>query len=176
MRRENVAVADVAHFAELRYVRQSYELEVALQMGPLTRDAIDAAAAEFHRQHERVYGFCLPNAAVELVTLRTVHTAHLAKPELSQGASVGAGGTVNPIGSRDAYFEETGRYEPVPIFDRTSLGIGQEVEGPAILEQPDTTTVVYPGQSIRVDEAGNVILTVGSSPESERVREVGDVA
>jgi N-methylhydantoinase A/oxoprolinase/acetone carboxylase beta subunit len=170
MRREGVASAEVAHFAELRYVRQSYELEVPLPTGPLTRGAIDAAAAELHRQHERVYGFCLPNAVVELVTLRTVHTARLVKPELSQMAAAGAARAADPVGSRAAYFEEAGRHEPVPVYDRTSLGIGQEIVGPAILEQRDTTTVVYPGQSVRVDQTANLILTTGTAVESANGR------
>jgi N-methylhydantoinase A len=60
-----------------------------------------------------------------------------------------------------AYFPEIGEPRPTPIHDRAALRPGHEVPGPAIVEQADTTTVVYPGQRGRVDGHGNLILEVG---------------
>lgn len=178
MQREEAPNVAISHMAELRYVRQSYELEVALPAGALTPEALATAAQDFHKLHERVYGFALPASPVELVTLRTVHTAHLVKPTLLGGLR-GASAPAEPVGTRSAYFEEIGAYEPVPIYARTSLKIDQEIQGPAILEQADTTTVVCPGQSIRLDENGNVLLTVGDMLQPAAAvgaREVADVS
>jgi N-methylhydantoinase A/oxoprolinase/acetone carboxylase beta subunit len=156
---EGMDGVEVRHFAELRYVRQSYELEVPLPSGPLTSERLAEAAEAFHAQHEQVYGFALPGRPVELVTLRAVHTARL--PALSLDGGLPGGPPSEPTASRRAYFEEIRAYEPVPIYLRAKLTEDQEIVGPAIVEQPDTTTVVYPGQTLRVDRTGNLIITMG---------------
>ena len=64
-----------------------------------------------------------------------------------------------PIARRRAFFGETGEYADTAVYARGSLSVGARVPGPAILDQEDTTTVVYPGQVARVHESGSVILT-----------------
>ena len=64
-------------------------------------------------------------------------------------------------GSRPAYFDEYQAYCDTPVYARRCLPMGAQLRGPAILEQPDTTTVVYPGQHCQVDSAGNLVITVG---------------
>jgi N-methylhydantoinase A len=155
---EGMANVEVTHLAELRYARQSYELEVRLPSGPVTAEVLAGAAAAYHAQHEQLYGFALPHRAVELVTVRAVHTARL--PALASGGELFAGRPAEPVTGRKVYFEEAGAYEQTPIYQRAALVRDQELAGPAIVEQPDTTTVIYPGQQGRVDEAGNLIITI----------------
>jgi N-methylhydantoinase A/oxoprolinase/acetone carboxylase beta subunit len=177
---EGVEAVAVAHFVELRYVRQSYELEVALPPGSLTPELLDRAVVDFHARHEQVYGFALPHRPVELVTVRAVHAAAL--PPVTVGAALPAGPPADPVARRTAYFEEGGAYEPTPIYRRSALVRDQAIVGPAIVEQPDTTTVVYPGQTLRVDGAGTLIVagaaagpTGPAAAPAARLREAIDV-
>jgi len=173
MASEGADRVEVAHFAELRYVKQSYELEVPLPAGPVTPEALAHAAERFHAVHDQVYGFALPHRAVELVTLRAVHTAHL--PELALDAGPTGVTPAELIAERGVYFEEIGSYEPTPIYLRSTLARDQEIVGPAIVEQPDTTTVVYPGQTLRVDRTGNLIIAVAVNESAPAARESIDV-
>jgi len=146
----------VERFADLRYVGQSYELEVPL---PLALDDTTSAraVADFHALHRQVYGHSRPQQPVEFVNIRTVHHAPLAPPAL----------TVNPGGGsldeackdrRPAYFDDYHAYHETPVYDRYRLPIDVPLPGPAIVEQADTTTVIYPQQVARVDAAGNLII------------------
>jgi N-methylhydantoinase A len=149
-------VVRVARAADLRYVGQSYELEVALPL-PLTAASIQQAVADFHTAHQQVYGHSRPTQAVEFVNIRSVHSAPLPRPHLLPGA------TSTRLedackGSRPAYFDEYQAYQDTPVYARAQLPVDVEFVGPAIIEQPDTTTVVYPEQRCRVDAAGNLLI------------------
>ena len=170
---EGAGQIEMTHLAELRYVKQSYELEVTLPPGTITDESLAQAARDFHVLHEQVYGFSLAHRAVELVTLRSVHTARL--PALAIAAALPKGAPSGPTAMRDVYFEEIGAYEPTPIYRRATLVRDQEIVGPAIVEQPDTTTVVYPGQTLRVDQTGNLMIAVRASEPSTLAREAIDV-
>ena len=61
-------------------------------------------------------------------------------------------------GIREAYFDEYRGHVSIPIYERGRLPVGHGTEGPAIIEQPDTTTVIYPQQTFYVDTVGNVII------------------
>jgi N-methylhydantoinase A/oxoprolinase/acetone carboxylase beta subunit len=160
---EGMPHVEISHLAELRYLKQSYELEVPLPPGETTIETLAQAASAFHARHEQVYGFALQGRPVELVTLRSVHAARL--PTLTPGGGLPEGPPARPTTTRRIYFEEAGAYELTLIYLRSTLVAGQIIDGPAIVEQPDTTTVVYPGQTLRVDEAGNLVIRL---PVAER--------
>ena len=145
--------------AEVRYVGQSYELEVPID-GPLDAAVIGRIEAAFHTQHERVYGHSNPGSAVEIVNLRAVFVAPLSKPLLSRERPEGDVRSAQ-TGVRRAYF---GRYVGVmetTIYARERLPVGGTILGPAIVEQADSTVVIYPGHQGRLDRAGNLIVTYG---------------
>jgi N-methylhydantoinase A len=160
MQRDRVPsdTVQVAHYADLRYIGQSYELEVPL---PLALDAAGVAQAvtAFHAIHQQVYGHSRPTHAVEFVNVRTVHSAPLPRPRVAARAT--SGDLDQALrGSRQAYFDEYQAYHDTPIYMRHRLPSGVRFDGPAIVEQPDTTTVLYPGQRCRVDAAGNLLIEV----------------
>jgi len=148
-------LVQVNHTADLRYVGQSYELEVPL---PESLDATCGAqaVAAFHAAHQQVYGHNRPTHAVEFVNLRSVHSAPLPRPQLTVPAPDGSLEAACK-GMRPAYFDEYQVYHDTPIYQRDLLPLGAQFNGPAIVEQPDTTTVVYPGFTCRVDKAGNLL-------------------
>jgi N-methylhydantoinase A/oxoprolinase/acetone carboxylase beta subunit len=158
MQRDRVPPPDVqiAHAADLRYIGQSYELEVPLPVTLGTAN-VTQAVADFHAIHRQVYGHSRPTHPVEFVNLRSVHSAPLPRPHLAPpptGSSLEAA----LKGSRPAYFDEYQAYRDTPVYQRDRLPIGAQFAGPAIIEQPDTTTVVYPGFLCQADAAGNVLL------------------
>jgi N-methylhydantoinase A len=160
MQRDHVPLelVQVNHAADLRYVGQSYELEVPL---PKSLDATCGAqaVAAFHAAHQQVYGHNHPTHAVEFVNLRSVHSAPLPRPQLTVPAPSGSLEAACK-GRRPAYFDEYQAYRDTPIYQRDLLPLGAQFGGPAIVEQPDTTTVVYPGFTCQVDDAGNLLLTL----------------
>jgi N-methylhydantoinase A len=160
MQRDHVPpdLVHITHAADLRYIGQSYELEVPLP-GILDATCGAQAVAAFHAAHRQVYGHSRPTHPVEFVNLRSVHSAPLPRPQLTVQAP---GGSLEAAykGTRPAYFDEYQAYRDTPTYQRDLLPLGAQFDGPAIVEQPDTTTVVYPDFTCRVDDAGNLLLTL----------------
>jgi N-methylhydantoinase A len=111
-------------------------------------------AAAFHASHDRVYGYARAGQAVEFVNFRAVHTYHLPPPRIVPPARTRSRLDAARVGERPVHF--AGRFEPTPVYARPRLPLGVEVAGPAIVEQPDTTTVVPPGWTARVEDGGNL--------------------
>tara|TARA_B100000686_G_scaffold83982_1_gene90744 strand:+ start:1403 stop:3466 length:2064 start_codon:yes stop_codon:yes gene_type:complete len=150
--------------ADLRYLGQSYELNVAFN-GDVSADVIPRLVDGFHIKHKQVYGQHSTEATVEFVNLRAVHSYPLPKPKPVTPAG-GSSWTDAKVGTRRAYFfPEFPSGIGVGVYDRTLLPQGKEVRGPLIIDQSDTTTVIYPGQSCRVDRFGNIVVT---SPATHR--------
>jgi N-methylhydantoinase A len=155
MREEGVPAREVnvAYAADMRYVGQAYELEVALT-APVTPDRVPDIVAAFHAVHERVYGYARTQQPVEFVNFRAVHTFPLPRPVLTPATRDGSLHAAL-IGERRAYFD---RFVSTAIYERARLPLGARLAGPAIVEQPDTTTVIPPGVVALVDDAGNLRL------------------
>jgi len=180
--REGVADEDTRFIkqADMRYVGQSYELTVPLQEkdldtpshsraggNPLTvpiqekdldAKALDEILAEFHQEHERSYGFKAEEEPVEFVALRLSAVGVIPKPQLRK-VNPADDTTTNALKeTRPVYFAETNGRVNCPIFDRYKLRSGDEITGPAIIEEVDSTTVIHPGYRATVDEFGNIFL------------------
>lgn len=167
MRVEGVPPGGVSiqRYAEMRYVGQSYELSVSLLDGPVTDDALAELRRRFHEVHDRYYGHHSEQSEVEFVGVRGVHVYTLPAPAVA--AVEAARVSTPPSGTRRMYFAERG-YAEAPVYDRFALPVGGVVAGPAILDQPDTTTVVYPGQTARVHAGGSIVITREARPDPDR--------
>jgi N-methylhydantoinase A len=150
--------ATATRFADMRYIGQGYTLEVPVPL-ELDDDAVAGVIDEFHAIHLRVYNHAHPGAATEFVNLRVVQEWALPRPDLRPAAAA-QGGTAPS--SRRAYFEELGGYVDTPIYTRGALEAGQDIEGPAIVEQSDTTLVIYPKRRAILNEAGALVVTVNA--------------
>jgi N-methylhydantoinase A len=159
MRAEQVppGQALVSRFADMRYVGQSYTLEVDVPAS-LDETALAACVDRFHQVHERVYGHARPNAPVELLNARVVQAWRLPFADFVD-PDPGPAGDRDIASSRPAYFEELGGYVETPVYQRTKIRRGNEIVGPAIVEQVDTTIVIYPRHTAVPDDAGNIIVT-----------------
>ncbi len=138
---------------DLRYAGQGYELTILLPEGTFAGDAIRAA---FDRLHEERFGHAAPNQPVELVSYRCQAIGlvpHPAHPQLA--ALRGMPDSRARLGERRAWFDG---WVDTPVYDRERLGACDELSGPAVLEQYDSTIVVPPVFRLRCDTSGNVVL------------------
>jgi N-methylhydantoinase A len=143
----------VRYFADVCYAGQGYHLEVPIE--PDAAEPFRALTAAFYAAHDRTYGYA-PQAPIRLVNLRSVHTA-AGLEKLQEDEWTPADG--------DALIRRTGillpeRRAPVEaaVYDRAAMKAGDAFEGPAIVEQDDTTTLITPGWRGRVDSHGNLVL------------------
>ena len=143
--------------ADMRYVGQNYELSVELPSRFLTAEDVPVVLEAFHKAHDFAYGYAAEGEPVQVVTLRLEATGIVPKP-LPQRVPPGASIEDARIGTRYAYLPENGGWGAVPLYDRSRLGAGLCLPGPAIVEQMDSTVLVLPGQRADVDDYGNVIL------------------
>jgi len=147
----------VDRFADIRYARQAYELSVPVKGGTLGAEDISAVAESFHERHERNYGYARRGEGVEFVNMRVVALGKLPDMRLSEEVSTAAQ-TPEPIGERDVSFEVAARVR-TPIYHRDQLVPGREISGPAVVEQLDSTTLVFPEYRAAADRFGNLIIT-----------------
>jgi N-methylhydantoinase A len=150
--------SDLQRHADVRYVGQNYELTVSIGEERLTTVGLEALVAEFHAAHERAYGFASPAEPVQIVTLRIEARGPIEPFRPFEVAEIAAGTAPDAIDLRSTYFQELGTWIDCPTFDRGQLCAGHVLNGPAIIEQMDTTTMVLPGQRATVDRLGNLII------------------
>jgi N-methylhydantoinase A len=144
--------------ADLRYAHQSFELTCPLPAGQVTYALVQDLVAAFHREHRRLYSYDLPNAPVELVNLRVTAIGLLPKLQ-PQMVSASASNLEDAVAAvRPVYFDQMRGFVETPCYTRARLGPGMTFEGPAIVDQDDTTTVIFPNFHARVDPVGNLIL------------------
>ncbi len=146
------APVTIRRFADVCYVGQAYTLEIELHAD--AADLLERLKADFYTAHDRIYGYA-PKVPVKLVNLRSVHSvAGLAG--IDDGAWEPSSG---PIEKRSVViWVGDGRTVEAKVLDRTAMPAGFAFKGPAIIEQPDTTTLVTPGWRGRIDSAGIMIL------------------
>ena len=149
--------------AKMRYARQNFELSV-----PLPAKAVDAARFDpgtllemveaFHNQHTKSYGYAHRDAQVQMVEFQLSAAATVDKPVLPEVPAGGAQPVASALlGHRLVDFDESGPVES-PVYDRVLLRAGNVLNGPAIVEQLDTTTVITPSAVARVDRFGNLVI------------------
>ncbi len=146
---------------DMRYIGQNFELNVTVddtRGGGLELPDLDEVRALFGKAHEMNYGFSNPEAPTEIVNFRLVaRIGHdLPPPPRGMGNSNIAPA---PTGERKVVFDDDAAVD-TPVYDRDMLVAGHEIKGPAVIEQLDATTLIYPGDSVTVDAALNLFIEV----------------
>ncbi|MFZ0667636.1 MAG: hydantoinase/oxoprolinase family protein [Acidimicrobiales bacterium] len=145
----------------LRFFRQINEIQI--EIGPDVGDAdlVDSAISTFRSEYERLVGrgTAASSADVELVNLTVEAVLSLASPEVGTKAERAQG---VQVGSRKAWFR--GQFVECPVYDVEHLAAGATVEGPAFVDLPTTTLVVYDDQSATIDALGHIRLDLGDAP------------
>jgi N-methylhydantoinase A len=138
----------LSRVADCRYAGQSHELRIPLE-------AQSDAAAELDAAHERAYGYAMPDEPVDVVTLRVI-AEHA--PLLEQAPTRWDLGEAGPPRTRALVLD--GATVTATVLDRAGLVPGDEIRGPALVEQPDTTVLLRAGDVAHVDGAGNLVVEV----------------
>lgn len=146
--------------ADLRYKGQGYELKVPVAAAAVSAQTVADIRVAFDAAHEEEFGHAFPALELELVTLRV--TAIGVLDHITQAAP-----SREPLGppearAGDVWFALEGRTQRVPtrILDRDRMPVGDAIEGPAIIVQLDSTTIVPPGARVRRDDVDNLLITV----------------
>lgn len=152
------AARQIVRTADIRYVGQNYELSVELPDGPVTAATFEALRSGFEAAHLRRYGFAPKGEAIQLVTFRVEAVGVTPKASFAAYDDAGADASGAIVGSRDVWMPEAKGWVTCPVYDRGALKAGNTFRGPAIVEQMDTTTVMLPAMTAKVDRFLNLVL------------------
>jgi len=157
------SVADFSYLADLRYVGQEHTIAIAVRDPAMLTGDFSELRSAFDTEHDQRYGQAAPDERLEVVNVRLVVTAAradtLAERWLSEQWTPEA-----PVADqwRDVIFTDPARPLRTRIVWRPSLAAGTRIEGPAVIEEPNATTLIHPGDTATVSDAGHLIIDVKS--------------
>ena len=155
------AKVTVAYAADMRYVGQEHPVTVDLTESVMKKGDRQAIKALFDAVHLRRYGTCAPKEAAEIVSLRATVSGIMKKPPLETIAKGSAQALKSAqTGSRSVYFAELNKSVMTPTYQRDALKAGNRLVGPALVEEYASITVVLPGDRLRVDVYGNLVIDI----------------
>lgn len=142
---------------DMRFVGQEYTITIPVDQEWIGDPALlfEALSQRFVATHLRLFGHGEQGAPLEVVVLRVRSVGKVSKPAFP---CVEKGEAVEPIALRRTFFRARGDYVDTPVFERARLPAGQKIEGPAIIEEWSTTTLVPPGWTGSIDRSGNLLL------------------
>ncbi len=146
----------VVKSADIRYIGQEHTVRTAVPSGNLKGEDIGIIRENFETLHEQYYAFKLPKAAIEFVNFNVTAFGRVKKSEIKPYKILGC--PEDAIRCRNVVdYDEDGKLD-VPVYMREKLGNGSSINGPAIIEEETSVTVLYPDQKLYVDEFGNLII------------------
>jgi N-methylhydantoinase A len=147
--------------ADMRYVGQGFEVNVPISSTEFTEENRHRFKSGFEKCYQGIYQRLCDDIAIEGVNWRLTATGpHPDIRSIKWRSAVAPRGNALK-GTRKAYLPETGTFVEMPVYDRYQLEAGSEIEGPAIVEERESTFVINGPGSARIDEYGNIILTIG---------------
>jgi N-methylhydantoinase A len=141
---------------DMRYYRQGYEIPVDIDPALLAGDGTTVLAERFDRLHEQFYGFKMEGTTCEIVNLRAVGYGRMPHPTLPEAEPAGADASAAVVDEHEVYFQ--GAWLPTKIYDRAKLEPGHRIEGPAIVTEFDSTTVILADHTAEVDRYFNLVI------------------
>ena len=169
MEADGISSADilVERWCDMRYRGQAYEVGVRVTADAAGAADVPALARRFHDEHRRLFGTAAEDEPVELVTFRVLGTGRVRKaglPRLPEGGRAAA-----QKGERAVRLRPGRPAAPCPVFERAMLPAGTRLHGPAIIEEPGATVVLFDGHGAEVDGHGNILIAVPPPPAGGRV-------
>ena len=144
----------------MRYMGQNYEEEIPIPGGPITTDSARDVLESFHQHYEQIYGYRIADEIIEMVQFNVTVIGKTDNPRFPEIQSRPDG---EPVGTRSILFD--GQYvADCPIYDREDLAPNQKIEGPAIIEELDSTTFLRPADSLTVTRDGTAVVRIDSTP------------
>lgn len=164
----------IQHFysLDMRYIKQYHEVNVEVTKGEIEKGDIDSIASKFHPEHNRLYGYSLKEerTPIELINLRLLSVGETDKPKFKQEKFAHQ----DPSGAlkkkRKVYLPLEKAFQEVSVYDGHRLSCGNKVEGPAIIEQVNTTTFVTPEYNVLCDQYGSYTMYLKTKEEEIKKR------
>ena len=144
---------------DMRYAGQNYELEIELPNGPLRHESLEILASQFRAVHKRIFGFAPRNDKIQLVTFRLQAFGVVPKATFRARPEVGPNSEPAIIGRRNVWLPEARGVVSSIVYDRDQLEPGNEVLGPAVIQQMDSSTLLLPGTKAKVDGYLNLLIS-----------------
>jgi N-methylhydantoinase A len=157
----DAAVADFAFYADLRYVGQEHTIAIPVRRPALLGGDFAPLRALFDAAHDQRYGQAAPDERLEIVNVRLVVTAR--RPDTVAERWLSAPWTPEAAVAdewRDVIFDDAARALRARIVWRPSLSAGARIDGPAVIEEPNATTLIHPGDRAVVSPAGHLVIDV----------------
>jgi N-methylhydantoinase A len=150
----------VTRSVDMRYLRQGYEIRVPLEEGEINSESLHQLEKRFEKEYFRFYGLLCDGVPIQAVNWRVVVSGPALEIE-GKALTVGEESkkTNRPYGSRGVVFDPDHGSVQTPVYRRESLSAGFQTNGPAIVEEAESTTIVLPNWSVRLDENGCLVLT-----------------
>ncbi|MEF8914875.1 hydantoinase/oxoprolinase family protein [Natronomonas sp.] len=149
------------YFAECRYFRQDIQMSIPIDIDNLRSETgLAEIKGDFESRHDRRFGFSL-DAPLEIANLRVIGKGTMQGVTIEAADLEGADPSDALVDTDEVYFD--GRYHETPIYDRTELRPGNEIAGPAIVIDDDSTVVVQPDHTASIDRYANIEITRGES-------------
>ncbi|MEZ4837227.1 MAG: hypothetical protein R2873_35385 [Caldilineaceae bacterium] len=144
--------------ADMRHQGQGHEIVVTLPDAPLAHVDLDEDLRPlFYGRYEEIYGYAHRHLGLEVATCRLTASGPRPRIALAETDHSQTDAASARKGSRPAYFAEAGGFVDTPIYDRYLLQGGMVFDGPAIVEERDSTAVIGPGARVRVDRFANLV-------------------
>lgn len=157
IRQQGYSGTPVVHRSiSMRYSGQNSELDLPVPDEPVTPDVLTRICETFHERHEATFGYRISGEVIELVHFNVSVIGPLSPPQLAPRAD---GTTPAPHAMRSVYFKGRG-YLSTPIYLQRNLPAGAIVNGPAVIEEEDSTTLVHPGHRVTMRTDGVMVMTL----------------
>jgi len=144
--------------ADIRYVGQGHEIQVALPTGQLRSDSIPAIINSFEEVYRRLYERLSQSMPLEIINWRVTSSSPSPQVRLQVTGDEQTAAQTARKGSREAYVPELGGFRDIPVYNRYGLMPGTSFTGPAIVEERESTVIVGPDCRFRIDEQRNLLV------------------
>jgi N-methylhydantoinase A len=148
-------------FVRMKYTAQAFDVEIPLAPGEVTVATLEETETDFHRKYAELHGegagYKEGGSRVTAFTVRgqgLTEDPHLSEDEHEDSAAP-------ERKTRDVYWSEFGEFRPTSILSMHGTAIKEELEGPMLIELPDTVVVLRPGQKARFDDLGSLLIELG---------------
>lgn len=146
---------EVTRSIEARYLGQNHELELNFNGEEFNDETIEKMWEDFHKEHKARHGFAIPGETIETVNFKVVAVAVSDKPVMPELPKTD--GKLTPKSKRQVRFKDD--WHEAAVYDRSKLRQGDEIAGPALVEESASVTILQPDQRIVVDRIGNLIIS-----------------
>lgn len=154
------------YIIDCRYERQNYEIPINISTGNLNSEILNELKDKFHDEHFKLYGYMDKNKDIQMVNYRVGVIGIIDKPDIKR-LPIEDTSLPKEMEKRQVRFEESDKYIETNVYNRDQLPVGCKINGPAIVEQMDSTSIIPPGWVACNDPYLNLIVTYEGMEDNE---------